>query len=79
MVDLVECRRQVGVKNPPAPGPADGVDHLDRVMATAARPEPVRSGREPGLPLGLQRVAAARLVAAVHQHGNSERPQLRRI
>jgi hypothetical protein len=32
------------------------VDRLDRIMAATARPEPIRSGLEPGLPLGLQRV-----------------------
>jgi hypothetical protein len=37
-------------------------------MAASARPEPVRSGLEPGFPLGLQRVADPLLVAAVHDH-----------
>jgi len=60
MVDLVERRRQVSIENPCPLGArplADGIDRLDRVMAAAARPEPVTTGLEPGLPLGLQRVA----------------------
>ena len=47
MVDPVECGFQVGVKNPlplrVLPGESE-VDHLDRVMASAARPEPVLLG-----------------------------------
>ena len=43
-------------------------------MAAAARPEPVRSGLEPGLPLGFQRITYPRLVASVQQNRNSERP-----
>src|SRR6266508_3462072 len=45
-------------------------------MAAAARPEPVRSGFESGLPFGLQCVADPCLVAPVRDHGNSERAQL---
>ena len=48
-------------------------------MAAAARPEPVGAGLEPGLPLGFQRVPDPCLVAAVHDHGNPERAQLRRF
>ena len=33
-----------------------------RVMAAAARPEPIRSGLEPGLPLGFQRITDPSLV-----------------
>jgi len=42
-------------------------------MAAAARPEPIRSGFEPGLPLGFQRVFDPGLVAPVSYRGNSER------
>src|ERR1700757_2827904 len=47
MVDLVERARQVRVQSPHPPGPraaADVEDGLDRVMAAAARPEPIRVG-----------------------------------
>jgi hypothetical protein len=62
MVDFVERRGQVGIERPHALGQqprAYVVDRIDRVMAAAARPEPVRSGLEPGLPLRLQRVTYA--------------------
>ena len=42
-------------------------------MAAAARPEPIRSGLKPGLPLGLQRVFHPCLTAPVGQHWDSER------
>ena len=77
VVDSVECRGQVRVQNPPAPRvfpAAHNMDDRDRVLTTSARPEPVRSGREPGLPLGFQRIPAARLVSAISYRGNSERP-----
>ena len=82
MVDAVERRSQVRVQRPQAPGRrafACVVDHRDRVLAAPARPEPIRSGLEPGLPLGLQRVTDPLLVAAVQEHGNAERPQLRTV
>ena len=73
MVDFVECRGQVCVQNPSAlrvfPAAHD-VDDRDRVLTTSARPEPIRSGREPGLPLGFQRVPAARLVSAISYRGD---------
>ena len=80
MVELVERRGQVRVKGPYSCGPAAlarVVDRLDRVLAAAARPEPVGPGFEPGLPLRLQRVLGPCLVTAVHEHGNAERAQLR--
>ena len=82
VIDLVERRRQVGVKNPHPLGArplADGVDRLDRVMAASARPEPVRTRFEPGLPLGFQRVTDPSLVASVHDHRNSGRPRFCRV
>ena len=59
MIDAVERRGQVRVQRPHAPGRrafARVVDRRDRVLAATARPEPIRSGLEPGLPLRLQRV-----------------------
>jgi hypothetical protein len=41
-------------------------------MAASPRPEPVRSGFEPGLPLRFQRVTDPLLVAAVHEHGDGD-------
>ena len=82
MINFVERRGQVGVQRPHAPGHrafAHVVDRRDRVLAAAARPEPIRSGLEPGLPLWLQRVTDPLLVAAVHQHGNAERAELRTV
>ena len=76
MADFVERRCQVGVQRPCALGHrafAHVVNRADRVLAAAARPEPVRPGFEPGLPLRFQRVTDPLLVAAVHQHGNPER------
>jgi site-specific DNA recombinase len=76
MADLVERARQVGIEYPRSRGiPAQGDKQgLDRVMAAAARPEPVRSGLKPCLPLGLQRISHPCLMAPVDQHRNSERP-----
>ena len=82
MIDAVERRSQVRVQRPHALGHrafARVVDGRDRVVAAAARPEPVRSGLEPGLPLGLQRVLDPVLMTPVHDHGDSERPQLRTV
>jgi site-specific DNA recombinase len=82
VVDPVERRGQVRVQRPHALGPgalARHVDRLDRVLAAAAWPEPVRSGLEPGLPLGLQRVADPALVAAIRDHGNPQRAPLRAV
>jgi site-specific DNA recombinase len=80
VVELVERRGQVRVQRPDPCGPAAlarVVDRLDRVLAAAARPEPVRSGFEPGLPFRLQRVLGPHLVTAVRENGNAERAQLR--
>src|SRR5262249_41234374 len=55
MVDAVERRGQVGIERPHAAGPwalARVVDLRDRVLAAAARPKPIRSGLETGLPSG---------------------------
>jgi hypothetical protein len=82
MIDGVERRGQVSVQRPGALGHralAHAVDRLDRVMAAAARPEPIRSGLEPGLPPGLQRVLDPVLMTPVQDHGNPERPQLRTV
>jgi hypothetical protein len=76
MVDVVECGTQVRVKYPPAlrvlPATHD-MDDGDRVLAASTQPEPIGSGREPGLPLRFQCITATRLVDAIGQHGNSER------
>ena len=76
VADLVECACQVRVKNPHPPGlPAQGVEkRFYRVVAAAARPEPIGPGLEPGLPLGLQRITYPRLVAPIRNNRNSERP-----
>src|SRR5215510_4567214 len=51
------------------------MDHPDRVLAATTRPEPVLTGLEPGFPLRLQRIADPSLMAAIHEHRNSGRPQ----
>jgi hypothetical protein len=82
MPDLVERARQVRVQRPHAPGAwalARVVDRRDRVVAAPARPEPVGSGLEPGLPLGLQRITDPRLMTAVHDHRNAERAEFRTV
>jgi site-specific DNA recombinase len=79
VVDAVERRGQVRIQHPRALGPgafAHVVDRCDRVLAAPARPEPIRSGLEPGLPLWLQRVADPRLMTPVHDHWNAERAEL---
>ena len=52
VADLVECACQISVKNPyPAGFPVQGIEQgFYRVMAAAARPEPIRPGLESGLP-----------------------------
>src|SRR6266702_2231245 len=75
VVDSVERRSQIRVQRPRALGHrafAHLVDRLDRVVAASARPEPVRSGLEPGLPLGFQRAADPVLVTAVHDHWDGD-------
>src|SRR5579859_4055387 len=82
MINAVECRGQVRIQRPYPlghPAFAGHVDRLGGVLAAAARPEPVGSGLEPGLPLGFQRVTDSALVTAVRNHGNTERPQLRAV
>jgi site-specific DNA recombinase len=71
MIDSVERGRQVGVQYPRSPGtwPVErDIQGTDRVGAAAARPEPIRSGFEPGLPFRFQRVADPRLMTPVHDH-----------
>ena len=76
VADLVERACQVSIKNPHPPGfPVQGVKQgFYRVVAAAARPEPIRSGLEPGLPLGLQRITYPCLMAPIRNNRNSERP-----
>src|SRR6185437_4904212 len=78
VADLVECRRQVRVEDPcPLRVALERViERLGRVLAAASRPEPVRSGLEPGLPLRLQRILDPRLMAPVQKHGYPERALL---
>jgi len=71
--DAVKRPGQVRVQNPlslRALALGDLADGLDRVMATAARPESIGPPVEPGLPLGLQRIDDPCLVAPVGDHGN---------
>ena len=75
MIDAVERRSQVGIQRPRALAGLAPCGHeggLHRVLAAAARPEPVRSGFEPGLPLGLQRADRQGLQCPVGDHGNPE-------
>ena len=75
MVDFVERRGQVRVQRPHPLGPrafAHVVDRCDRVVAAAARPEPIGAGLEPGFPLGFQRVTDPLLVAAVGERGDGD-------
>ena len=75
MVDPVERRGQVGVEDPQPLGVRDAEraeQGLDRVLTAATRPKPIRARFEPGLPLGLQRVADPCLVAPVHDHRDAE-------
>ena len=75
MTEPVECRLQVRVQYPQPAGilaGCRGVDGHDRVMAAPARPEPVGSRLEPGLPLGFQRVHRQGLKRPVGDHGNPE-------
>ncbi len=79
MVDVVEGPGQVCVQDPPALAAVAAQrleDDLDRVVATAARPEPVTAGLEPGLPLWLQRILHACLLHAIGDHRNPERALL---
>jgi hypothetical protein len=82
MIDAVERRGEVRVQRPHALSQrprAHVADRRDRVLAAPARPEPIRSGLEPGLPLRLQRVFHPGLMAPVDQHGNPERAKLRTV
>src|SRR5664280_1667433 len=82
MVDSVERRGQVRVQRPHPLGPralGGGKDRLCRVLAAATRSEPITLGLEPGLPLGLQPVTDPTLMAAVRNHGDTQRTQLRTI
>ena len=76
VADFIECGFQVGVENPVPfrvfrrDGP---VDHLDRIMASAARPEPVLLLVQPGFPFGFQSAAHPLLLGTVGNDRNSER------
>ena len=76
MIDFIERRFQVGVEYP-VPFRAfrrDGlVDHLDRVVASAPRPESILLRVQPGFPLWLQCAAHPLLLGAVSDNRNSER------
>ena len=76
VADLVECACQISIKNPhPLGFPAQGAEQrLYRVVTAATRPEPVRTGLEPGLPLGLQRITYPCLMTPIRDNRNSERP-----
>jgi hypothetical protein len=76
VIDAVECRSQVRVQHPPPDRvlPVDGVeDGLDRVLAAASGPKPIRSRLEPGFPFRLQRGRHPSLQDPVDDHGNAER------
>src|SRR5690349_4679886 len=82
MLNAVERRGQVRIQRPHPlghPAFAGHVDRLNSVLAAAARPEPVGSGLEPGLPLRFQRVTDPALMTAIRNHRNTERPQLRAV
>src|ERR1700682_5947276 len=67
------------IKNPPPFGSCPierGIQGTDRIGAAASGPKPVGTGLEPGLPLRLQRVTDPRLMAPVHDRGDTERPLL---
>ena len=75
VIDAVERRSQVGVQRPRALAGLSPCGHeggLHRVLAAAARPESVRPGFEPGLPLRLQRADRQGLKRPVGDHGNPE-------
>src|SRR6185437_10565385 len=78
VADLVERGRQISIKNPhPLRLPVQGaIQGLYRVVAAAARPEPIRSRLKPGLPLRLQRITYPCLMAPVRDYRNSERAHL---
>ncbi len=68
MVDSVECGFQVRVKYPHTFSGLAAYrveDSLDRVLAAAARPEPVLPRVQPDLPFGFQRVTHPGLLGAV--------------
>jgi hypothetical protein len=75
MVDAVERGSQIGVQRPQALAglsPRGHEDGLHRVLAGTARPEPIRSGLEPSLPLGLQCGRRQGLKRPVSDHRNTE-------
>ena len=76
MIDLIERGFQVCVKHPVPfrAFPCDGLmDHLDRVVASATRPESVLLLVQPGLPFGFQCAAHPLLLGTIGDNGNSER------
>jgi len=73
VADSVKCGFQVRVKYPYPVSLLEAyrvVDSLDRVVAAAARPEPVLPGIQPGLPFGFQRVTHPGLLGAVSDRRN---------
>jgi hypothetical protein len=75
VIDLVERGSQVCIKYPQAStlrAACGYEDCLHRVLTTASRSEPIRSGFEPGLPLGFQRVDRQGLKRSVGDHRNPE-------
>src|SRR6185503_10518066 len=82
MIDFVERRGQISIQCPHSLGPTastDGVDGLDRVMATPARAKPIRFGFEPGLPFRFQCGTNPALMTAIRYHGNPERAEFRTV
>jgi hypothetical protein len=77
VVDAVERRFEVRVQHPPAHRirSLDRVEGgLDRVLAAASGPKPIRSRLEPGFPFRFQRGRDPSLQHAVDDHGDTERP-----
>ena len=76
MADLVERGGQVSIQNPYPRGLSlkGGEQGFYRVVAAAARPEPIGPGLKPRLPLGLQCAFHPCLMAAVDQQRYPEGP-----
>jgi len=75
VVDLVECRSQIGVKHPQTPRiftPGDVEDSLDRIMAPAPRPKSVGLRLKACLPLGFQRVTHPILLDAISDNRDGD-------
>src|SRR5260370_38835319 len=76
VTDLVECAGQIGIQNPGPRGLSlkGGKQGFYRVVAAAARPEPIRTGLKTGLPLGPQRIFHPCVMAAVNQQRDPNSP-----